>query len=321
MSELNKAASPRFSFLVTRYSSLVGLLILVWAVMGRLSPIFLEPENLLEMTRHMVEVGLVALPMTLVILTAGIDLSPGSAMGLASVILGLAWRGGLPIVLAAGAAVLAAVACGIVNGVLIARARLPALIVTVATLAIYRGLALGLGRGGDVSGYPESFYLLGQSYVGGRVPAQTVLFGVLAALTALFLNRTAAGRSLRAVGANEAGARLSGVRVERYHLLVYTLTGLMGGLAAIVYASRVSTAKADAGTGLELDAITAVVLGGTSIAGGEGGIGGTVLGLLLITSLTYGLTLARVPSDRQAVLLGLILIAAVWLDRRLRRPT
>jgi rhamnose transport system permease protein len=153
------------------------------------------------------------------------------------------------------------------------------------------------------------------------VPAQTVLFGMLAALTALFLNRTAAGRSLRAVGANEAGARLSGVRVERYHLLVYALTGLMAGLAAIVYASRVSTAKADAGTGLELDAITAVVLGGTSIAGGEGGIGGTVLGLLLITSLTYGLTLARVPSDRQAVLLGLILIAAVWLDRRLRRPT
>ena len=153
------------------------------------------------------------------------------------------------------------------------------------------------------------------------MPAQTVLFGVLAAATALFLNRTAAGRSLRAVGANEAGARLSGVRIERYHLLVYTLTGLMAGLAAIVYASRVSTAKADAGTGLELDAITAVVLGGTSIAGGEGGIGGTVLGLLLITSLSNGLTLARVPSDRQAVLLGLLLIAAVWLDRRLQRPT
>src|SRR5439155_4750086 len=220
------------------------------------------------------EVGLVALPMTLVILTAGIDLSPGSTMGLASVTLGLAWRAGVPIAVAAGAALLVSAACGRLNGMLVAGARLPALIVTIATLAIYRGLALGLGRGGDVSGYPESFYLLGQSYVGGRVPAQTVLFALLAAGAALFLNRTAAGRSLRAVGANEAGAHLSGVRVARYHLLVYTLTGLMAGLAAVVYASRVSTAKSDAGTGLELDAITAVVLGGTSISGGEGGIGG-----------------------------------------------
>jgi rhamnose transport system permease protein len=321
MIEPTKAGRPGPSLLVARYSSLVILLILVWAVMGWLSPIFLEPTNLLEMTRHMVEVGLVALPMTLVILTAGIELSPGSTMGLASVILGLAWRGGLPIVLAAGAAIVTGAACGVINGLLIALARLPALIVSVATLAIYRGLALGLGRGGDVSGFPDSFYLLGQSYVGGRAPAQTVLFGVLAALTALFLNRSAAGRSLRACGANEAGARLSGVLVERYHLLVYTLTGLMAGLAAIVYASRVSTAKADAGVNLELDAITAVVLGGTSIAGGEGGIGGTVLGLLLITSLSHGLTLARVPSDRQTVLLGLILIAAVWLDRRLQRAT
>jgi rhamnose transport system permease protein len=287
--------------------------------MGRLSPVFLQPVSLLDMTRHMVEVGLVALPMTLVILTAGIDLSPGSTMGLASVILGLAWRAGLPIGAAAGLALLTAAACGALNGVLVAGARLPALIVTIATLAIYRGIALGLGRGGDVSGYPESFYMLGQSYVGGWVPAQTLLFAALAGAAALFLDRTAAGRSLRAVGANEASARLSGVPTARYHFLVYTLTGLMAGLAAVIYAARVSTAKSDAGAGLELDAITAVVLGGTSISGGEGGIGGTVLGLLLITALTHGLTLARVPSDRQAVLLGLILIATVWLDRRLHR--
>jgi ribose/xylose/arabinose/galactoside ABC-type transport system permease subunit len=295
------------------------LLIATALLMGRLSPVFLQPGSLLDMTRHMVEVGLVALPMTLVILTAGIDLSPGSTMGLASVVLGLAWRGGLPIGVAAGLALFVAAACGALNGALVAAARLPALIVTVATLAIYRGLALGLGRGGDVSGYPESFYLLGQSYIGGWVPAQTLVFALLALAAAIFLDRTAAGRSLRAVGANEAGARLSGVPTARYHFLVYTLTGLMAGLAAIIYAARVSTAKADAGAGLELDAITAVVLGGTSISGGEGGIGGTVLGLLLITTLTHGLTLARIPSDRQAVLLGLLLLGAVWLDRRLRR--
>jgi rhamnose transport system permease protein len=259
--------------------------------------------------------------MTLVILTAGIDLSPGSTMGLASVALGLAWRGGLPIAGAAAVALAAAAGCGALNGCLVAWARLPALIVTVATMAIYRGLSLGLGRGGDVSGYPDSFYALGQSYIGGWVPAQTVLFAFLALGAGVFLDRTAAGRSLRAVGASEAAARISGVPTPRYHFLVYTLTGLMAGLAAVVYASRVSTAKADAGTGLELDAITAVVLGGTSISGGEGGIGGTVLGLLLITSLTDGLTLGRIPSDRQAIVLGSILIATVWLDRRLHRPS
>src|SRR5438067_13332600 len=194
MSHPNKPASPRSSLLVARYSSLTALLVLVCMVMGRLSPVFLQPDNLLEMTRHMVEVGLVALPMTLVILTAGIDLSPGSTMGLASVTLGLAWRAGLPIALAAGAALLVAAACGILNGVMVARARLPALIVTVATLAIYRGLALGLGRGGDVSGYPDSFYMLGQSYVGGRVPAQTALLAVLGTCAALFPNWTAARR-------------------------------------------------------------------------------------------------------------------------------
>jgi rhamnose transport system permease protein len=305
---------------VIRSATLALLLLLTCLLMGRLSPVFLQPDSLLEMTRHMVEVGLVALTMTLVILTAGIDLSPGSTMGLASVVLGLAWRGGWPISAAACAALVAAGVCGALNGALVAWARLPALIVTVATWKIYHGLALGLGRGGDVSGYPESFYMLGQSYIGGWVPAQTLLFAALAVAAAVFLERTAAGRSLRAVGANEAGARLSGVPTARYHFLVYTLTGLMAGLAAVIYAARVSTAKADAGQDLELNAITAVVLGGTSIAGGEGGIGGTVLGLLLITSLTHGLTLARVPSDRQAVLLGLILIATVWLDRRLR-PT
>src|SRR5205085_5711130 len=115
--------------LVTRYSSLTVLLVFVWLIMGRLSPIFLQPDNLLEMTRHMVEVGLVALPMTLVILTAGIDLSPGSTLGLASVTLGLAWRGGMPIAVAAGAALLVAAACGLLNGVLVAGARLPPLIV------------------------------------------------------------------------------------------------------------------------------------------------------------------------------------------------
>lgn len=304
---------------VKREAALAGLLLVTCLYMGWLRPVFLQPDSLLEMTRHMVEVGLVALPMTLVILTAGIDLSPGSTMGLASVVLGLAWRGGLPIGVAAGMGLLAAGVCGALNGALVSWARIPALIVTVATWEIYRGLALGLGRGGDVSGYPESFSMLGQSYIGGGwVPAQTLLFAALAVAAAVFLDQTAAGRSLRAVGANEAGARLSGIPTARYRFLVYTLTGLMAGLAAIIYASRVSTAKADAGTGLELDAITAVVLGGTSTAGGEGGIAGTVLGLLLITSLRHGLTLARIPSDRQGVLLGLILIAAVWLDRRLR---
>jgi len=314
---------------IRRHPALAGreaaLLVLIGAALVGLSPLspqFLVPANLLEMSRNGVEVGLLALGMTLVILTGGIDLSVGSIMGLAAVTLGMSWRyGGLPIEAAAGVALAVGLGAGLLNGLLMVLLRerggaAPALIVTLATLAVYRGLAYGVSRSRDVHGFPDSFAMLGQGSVLGILPAPTLLWLLLAALLALVLERTSLGRGVRALGANEAAARLSGLPVDGIRFFVYGLSGLLAGLAAVVYVSRVSTAKADTGLGYELAAITVVVLGGTRLTGGQGSLLGTALGLALIHIVQYGLTLAGLKSDRQAVILSALLIAAVWLDRR-----
>jgi rhamnose transport system permease protein len=312
--------------LASREGALVLLLGVAVLVLAPLSPQFLVPANMLEMSRHAIEVGLLALGMTLVILTGGIDLSVGSTMGLAAVTLGMLWReGGLPIGLAASAAMAVGLVAGVLNGVLLILLRergrgesaaAPALIVTLSTMAVYRGLAYGISGSEDVHGFPDTFAMLGQGSVLGWVPAPSVLWLVLACVLALFLGRTSGGRALRAMGANEAAARLAGVPVNRMRILVYGLSGLLAGLAAVIYVSRVATAKADAGLGYELAAITVVVLGGTRLTGGEGGLLGTALGLALTQVVQYGLTLAGLKSDRQVVVLGCLLIGAVWLDRR-----
>jgi rhamnose transport system permease protein len=307
-----------------RETALVLLILAALVGLSPLSPQFLVPANLLEMSRNAVEIGLLALGMTLVILTGGIDLSVGSIMGLSAVTLGFSWRlCGLPIGAAAAVAVAVGLAAGLLNGLLMVLLRerggaAPALIVTLATLAVYRGLAYGISRSQDVHGFPDAFGMLGQGSVLGVLPAPTLLWLLLAAALALFLERTSGGRAVRALGANEAAARLSGVPVDGVRLFVYGLSGLLAGLAAVVYASRVSTAKADTGLGYELAAITVVVLGGTRLTGGQGSLLGTALGLALIHVVQYGLTLAGLKSDRQAVILSALLIGAVWLDRRRR---
>jgi len=300
--------------------AMVALLIAVGAIMAFLSPLFLTASNLLGMTRFFVEIGLIALGMTLVILTAGIDLSVGSMVGLATVVLGLCYRMYLPIGAAVLLALMAGSGAGLLNGLLISRANIPPLIVTLATLAIYRGLALGISQAEPVRDFPESFSFLGQGYLLG-VPVQFLIFLAFAAGTTLLLGRTSIGRYIYAIGNNEAAARFAGIEVDRLKLFLYTFNGFLSGLAAVIYVSRVSTAKADAGQGYELDVITAVVLGGTSIAGGEGSILGTVLGLVLITTLRNGLTMARFPSEGQAVIIGALLILSVALDRLMRRKS
>jgi rhamnose transport system permease protein len=215
-------------------------------------------------------------------------------------------------------AILAGAAAGLGNGLLVATVGIPPLIVTLATLAVYRGMAYGLSRSQDVHGFPEGFLSLGQGYLFSWIPPQAVVLAIAAAAIGVYLARTVGGRSLYAVGASEGAAFLSGVDVAGVRRGTYVLAGLCAGIAAVFYVSRVSTAKADAGLGYELAAITAVVLGGTSISGGEGSAGGTVLGLLLIAVLQNGLSLARVPADRQAVLLGVLLIVTVLIDRRWR---
>jgi rhamnose transport system permease protein len=293
---------------------LASLVVVALVVLAAQSDRFFTPDNLLNQGRLMAEVGLVALAMTFVIVTGGIDLSVGSMLGLSAILVGVFWKNvGLALPVAMFLAVGAGGLAGLVNGVIITRFKVPPLIATLATLALYRGLAEGISQSRSVRGYPEWFYALGQGDAAG-VPVQVWIMLVAVAASAAILGLTTFGRATYAVGANETAARFSGVAVDRTRLLVYTASGLMSGLAAVIFVSRVSTTRSDMGTGLELDVITAVVLGGTSIFGGKGTIMGTVLGLALIQALRSGLSLAGVKGDGTIVVIGLVLIGAILVS-------
>jgi rhamnose transport system permease protein len=292
----------------------LALIVLAWR-----SEQFLTLANLLNQGRLMAEVGLVALPMTFIIVTGGIDLSVGSILGLCAILLGVFWKNlGLPLELAVFLALLVGAAAGAVNGLIITRVGVPPLIATLATLALYRGLAEGISQARSVRGYPEGFYLLGQGDVLG-VPTQLWLLGLAILVFGIALARTTFGRTLYAIGSNETAARFSGLPVDRAKLAIYTLSGLTAGLAAWIFVSRVSTTRSDMGTGLELDVIAAVVLGGTSIFGGTGTILGTMLGVVLVQLLKNGLALTGVKGDATIVVIGAVLILSILLTNLARR--
>jgi rhamnose transport system permease protein len=298
-----------------REAVLLLLLFAEMAAMHSLSPLFLTPDNLIEVLRQSAEIGLIALAMTLVIITAGIDLSVGSIVGLSAMMMGMLWEDArLPLSFAVPLSLIAGALLGAFNGILVTAVGIPPLIVTLATMAGFRGMALGVSQARSIRNFPENFLWLGQGYVAG-VPVQVWILAAAAVLFHLALTRTAWGRSVFSIGANEAAARLSGVPVHRVKTQVYALSGFMSALAAVVYAAHVSVAKPDAGLGFELTAITAVVLGGTAVSGGEGGVLGTLIALLMVGFLRSGLTLARVPSEAQDMMVGLLLIAVVAIDR------
>jgi rhamnose transport system permease protein len=307
--------------LLRHESILAVLLALALAVLAMQSDKFFTVDNLLNQGRLMAEVGLVALAMTFVIVTAGIDLSVGSILGLVAILLGVFWQKlGLPLPIAMGLGVLVGGLAGLVNGIIITRFRVPPLIATLATLALYRGLAEGISQARSVRGYPEWFFVLGQGEVLG-VPTQLWIFLACAVVAAIVLGMSTFGRATYATGANIVAARFSGIPVDRTVLLIYTASGLIAGLAAIIFVSRVSTTRSDMGTGLELDVITAVVLGGTSIFGGRGTIIGTLLGLVLMQALKNGLALAGVKGDGTIVVIGLILITTIIISNLVRRDS
>ena len=293
------------------------------AVFAAISPNFLTVGNAFEITRVSTELGLLAIALTPVIVSGGIDLSVGAMMGLAAVVFGAAYTAWhLPIPAAAAIALLAGAAGGALNGLAIARLGLPPLIVTLGSLSIFRGLAEGLTRGAvNYSGFPPRFLFLGQGFLGGVVPAQLPLFLLVLAGYVLLLHRSVVGRALYAIGSSTPGARYAGLPVERRVALVYILSSLTASLAAIIYVAHLGQAKSDAGTGYELDAITAVVLGGTSIFGGRGTLWGTLLGLTALSLLQNGLRLAALPSELTGLLTGALLVATIALDRMRARST
>lgn len=305
--------------LIRHETFLALLLVAVLIVLSFQSDRFFTVSNLLNQGRLMTEIGLIAIAMTFVIATGGIDLSVGSILGLAAILTGVFWQNvGLPLPLAAAAAIAVGTFAGFANGFIITRFRVPPLIATLATLALYRGLAEGISQARSVRGYPDWFYVLGQGEVLG-VPTQLWILLVAAVGAAIILAYTRWGRTVYAIGSNEVASRFSGLSVEKTKLALYTASGFAASLAAVIFVSRVSTTRSDMGTGIELDAITAVVLGGTSIFGGRGTILGTMIGLCLIQALKNGLSLAGVRGDGTIMLIGAVLILAILASNLFER--
>lgn len=298
---------------------LAVLVVLALIVLASQSDKFFTLDNILNQGRLMTEVGLIAVIMTFVIVTGGIDLSVGSILGLVAILIGVFWKNmGLPLPMAIGLGLVVGTFAGFINGIIITRFRVPPLIATLGTLALYRGIAEGISEARSVRGYPDWFFVLGQGQVLG-VPTQLWLFGIVAVIAAIVLGYTTWGRATYAIGSNETAARFSGLRVDWIKIAIYSSSGFAAALAAAIFVSRVSTTRSDMGAGVELDAITAVVLGGTSIFGGRGTIVGTVLGLILVQALKNGLSLAGVKSDGTIVLIGAVLILTILISNLFHR--
>ncbi len=302
----------------TSRHEMILLLVLIAeiALFNTLGRRFLTADNVANIVRQSVEIGLLALVMTPVILTGGIDLSVGSLLGLCAVVFGMLWHdaGLSPWVAGLGAIAVGALGGGI-NATLIARLGLPPLIVTLGTFSLFRGLAEALTGGTrSFTGFPESFLALGNGFFLG-VPVQAWIFIVVAVGIYLLVHHTTFGRSFRAIGFAPEGARYAGLPVERRLSLAYLLAGAVAGLAAVIFVSRVTEARANAGLGYELAAITAVVLGGTSIFGGIGTVHGTLLGVAAVAVLANGLSrivaITAISRELSGLLTGALLLLAL----------
>lgn len=308
----NNNAAAWKSLLLRHEAVLLLVLMLEWLYFNAVGPRFGTMDNTFDIIRHSVEIGLLALVMTPIILTGGIDLSVGSLLGLCAILFGKLWRdAGLSPLMAGFVTLGAGALAGGLNATLITGLRLPPLIVTLGTYSLFRGLAEAITRGVDTfTNFPASFLFLGQERFLG-LPTQAWLFLGVAVAVWLLVHRTVYGRSFRAIGFAPEGARYAGLPVGRRLALVYVLAGVVAALAAIIYTARLGQAKADAGTGYELFAITAVVLGGTSIFGGVGSVPGTLLGVAAIAVLSNGLVHARQPREVAGMLTGGLLLLAL----------
>jgi ribose/xylose/arabinose/galactoside ABC-type transport system permease subunit len=300
----------------------IGLAIALAALMAGLAaarPNFLTLENLVNVLRQISINGILAVGVTYVLLTGGVDLSLGSLVAFTGVVAArFAHPGEFVVLVPVGIGILAGAGCGTVNGWIVTRGGVAPFIVTLGMMTATRGLALLASGGRPVSNLSAGFTTIGGGDL-AAVPIPILIFFGVALASHLFLRNMRAGRHLYAVGGNENAARASGVKVGRVKMMAYTLCGAMAGLAGVVLASRITTGQPNAGIGYELDAIAAVVIGGTSLNGGVGGVGGTVLGALLIGVLNNGLDLLNVSSYYQQIVKGVIIVGAVWLDRSHRR--
>ena len=299
------------SALVRKMGPLIGLIVL-FVVISALNSSFIDPSNLKNLLRQVSINALISFGMTFVILTGGIDLSVGSTLALSSAI-----KGGMDPIMGIVVAAIIGLILGTINGVVISYGKVAPFIATLATMTIFRGLTLVYTDGNPISSLTDNqlFHMFGQGYFAG-IPVPAVVMLLMFALCWFILNKTPLGRKTYAVGGNEKVSFIAGIKIERIKIFAYAITGLFCALAGAILTSRLNSAQPTAGTGYELDAIAAVVLGGTSLSGGKGRIVGTLIGVLIIGTLNNGLNILNVSSFYQQVVKGIVILLAVLMDRK-----
>jgi len=301
--------------ILNKFKTGIGLLILV-TVLSFMSPYFLTIPNLLNVVRQVSIIAIISFGMTMVILTGGIDLSVGSMLAFSgAVTAGMIVNSGLNVFVAILIGLAAGTALGLFNGIAVAKAKLPAFIVTLAMMTVARGFTLIYTNGRPISGFDETFRFFGAGYL-GRIPVPVLIMFILLFVIYILLKKTPLGRYIYAIGGNEKATKLSGINTDRIKIAVYALNGFLAAVSGIILTSRLNSAQPMAGEGYELDAIAAVVLGGTSLSGGSGGVVGTIIGALIIAVLNNGLNLLNVSSFYQLVAKGAVILLAVFLDRK-----
>lgn len=303
--------------LFSKYGTIVSLLTLI-IIITIINPKFLTMYNILNIFRQVSIIGFIAFGMTFVIMTGGIDLSVGATLGLTSMILGLMISGGTSGLVAIPVALLLGICFGAINGILVSKVKLQPFIATLATMTMFRGITMIISNGIPAMELTRKSHVLDFFSQGVilKIPVPMILFIVSLIILLVLLQNTVFGRGVYAVGGNEEAARLSSIPVTKIKTLVYVISGFMSALAGIVLSSRLSSAQPTAGMGFELDAIAAVVIGGTSLSGGKGKIFGTFLGVLIIGVLNNGLNIIGVSAFYQQFIKGLVILLAVILDRK-----
>jgi rhamnose transport system permease protein len=303
---------------LTRWESLLAMLLVAVFVGGSVGlPHFFDLYNLLDATQDFSEKALIALPMAMLIIVREIDISVAGTLALSSVAMGLAKGAGLPAEVLPVVGIATGAACGLLNGVLVTRFCLPSIVVTIGTVSLFRGLASVVLGDKAFTGYPALMSDWGQGYFFGIVPREFVVLIVFAALFAFVLHATSWGRRIYAIGNNPDAARFSGIAVDRYRLALFVLTGAMAGLSSFLLTGRIGSTRPNIATGWELEVITMVILGGVSIAGGAGTIGGVILAVLTMGLVTYGLALANIPGIYMTITVGMLLLVTIALPRLL----
>lgn len=302
---------------LAKYKSLIGLVLLCIGITF-VTPNFLTLTNITNVFTQVSVNAIIAIGMTFVILTGGIDLSVGSTLAISGALAASIIKSTGNVPLAVLVASLVGISVGLINGLLISKGKLQAFIVTLATMTIFRGLTLVFTDGTPISKLPEAFVNVGNGKI-GFMPIPVIITIVVAAFAIYLLSKTRFGRYLYALGGNEDSARLSGINTSKIKVLAYVISGFAASIAGVIITSRIGSASPNAGMGFELDAIAAVVIGGTSLAGGEGRITGTIIGALVIGVLNNGLNLMNVSPFYQAIVKGLVILIAVLLDRKSRK--